>query len=116
MLAIHKLSLVEQQIKTNTFYRFQCHYPLITYLTCKIAQPIEPITQYVLFLPCLHLPSKSQHLNLFHIFAICLSSRHEKRYQVLEKLLLVFLHTINIPSNFSLIFKTETEKAELSTP
>ena len=28
--------LVEQQIKTNAFYRFQCHYPLITYLNLDL--------------------------------------------------------------------------------
>ena len=85
--------------------------------TCKIAQPIEPIMPAVCtFLPCLCLTSKSHHLKLFHIFAICLSSRHDKRYQVLEKLLLVFLLNINVPSFFSFTLKTETEKAELSTP
>ena len=59
--------------------------------TCKIGQPIHPIWQQFFALK-----KQSWELNFLHIFAVPLSSRHEKCCQILERLFVVFHHYRNI--------------------
>ena len=54
--------------------------------TCKIAQPIQPIWQHIFALPWSALKKPLWEFNFFHIFGIPSSSRHEKCYQMLERL------------------------------
>ena len=64
--------------------------------TCKIGQPIQPIWQQFFALPWSALKKQSWELNFLHIFAVPLSSRHEKCCQILERLFVVFHHSRNI--------------------
>ena len=58
--------------------------------TCKIGQPIQPIWQQFFALPWSALKKPSWELNFLHIFAVLLTSRHEKCFQILKRLLLYF--------------------------
>ena len=64
--------------------------------TCKIGQPIQPMWQQFFALPWSALKKPSWELNFLHIFAVPLSSRHQKRCQILERLFVVFHHSRNI--------------------
>ena len=56
----------------------------------KIGRPIHPIWE----------------LNSSHIFAVPLSSRHDKYCQILERLFFVFHHSRNIPWSVSSLFQS----------
>ena len=64
--------------------------------TCKIGQPIQPIWQQFFALPWSALKKPSWELNFLHIFAVPLSSRHEKCCQILERLFVAYHHSRNI--------------------
>ena len=64
--------------------------------TCKIGQPIQPIWQKFFALPWSALKKPSWELKLLHIFAVPMSSRHEKCFQILKILFVVFHHSSNI--------------------
>ena len=54
------------------------------WVTCKIAQPIQPIWQHIFALPWSALKEPPWEFNFFHIFGIPSSSRHEKHCQMLQ--------------------------------
>ena len=58
------------------------------WVTCKIAQPIQPIWQHIFDLPYSALKKPQWEFNFFHIFGIPSSSRHEKCCQILQTLFL----------------------------
>ena len=60
------------------------------WVTCKIAQPIQPIWQEIFALPWSALKKPPWEFNFFHIFGISSSSRYEKRCQMLETLFWLF--------------------------
>ena len=66
------------------------------WVTCKIAQPIQPIWQHIFALPWSALKKPSWEFKFFHIFGISSSSRHEKCCQMLERLFVLFHHYRNI--------------------
>ena len=64
--------------------------------TCKIGQPIQPIWQQFFALPWSALKKPLWEFNFLHIFAVSMSSMHEKCCQILERLYVVFHHSRNI--------------------
>ena len=65
------------------------------WVTCKIAQPIQPIWQHIFALPWSALKKPSWEFNFFHNFGIPSSSRPEKCCQILQKLFWVFQYSRN---------------------
>ena len=64
-------------------------------VTCKIAQPIQPIWQHIFALSASVLKKPPWEFNFFHIFGIPSSSRHEKCCQILQTLFWVFQYSRN---------------------
>ena len=60
------------------------------WVTCKIAQAIQPIWQHIFALPWSALKKPPWEFNFFYIFGIPSSSRHEKRCQMLQTLFWLF--------------------------
>ena len=66
--------------------------------TCKIAQPIQPIWQHIFALPWSALKKPPWEFNIFHIFGIPSSSRHEKCCQILPNIFLGYFNTLETHS------------------
>ena len=63
---------------------------MVFWVTCKIAQPIQPIWQQIFALPWSALKKPPWEFNFLHIFGISSSSRQEKCGQMLETLFWLF--------------------------
>ena len=68
---------------------------MVFWVTCKIAQPIQPIWQHIFALPWSALKKPPWEFNFLHIFRIPSSSRHEKCCQLLQTLFWVFQYSRN---------------------
>ena len=60
------------------------------WVTCKIAQPIQPNWQHIFVLPWSALKKPPWAFNFSHSFGIPSSRRHEKRCQILQILFWLF--------------------------